>query len=59
MTDGTHYSVAMAEWERLQRELKRLRERDGILCRLEAAGVDNWEGYSTAFDDEDEEDDDE
>lgn len=26
-------------------ELKRLSQRDAILSKLEAAGVDNWEGY--------------
>lgn len=36
-----------------------LEERDRILSALEAAGVDNWEGYSEAFRDlEDEEDED-
>lgn len=31
-----------------------LKERDRILTALEAAGVDNWEGYSEAFQDDDE-----
>ena len=31
------------------RELKRLKKRDDILSRLEAAGVDNWEGYEIAM----------
>jgi len=35
---------------------KRLLDDQSVLRRLEAAGVDNWEGYSYAFDDEDEED---
>lgn len=34
--------------------LKYLEERDAFLSRLEAAGVDNWEGYCEAFDDEEE-----
>jgi len=29
-----------------------LLERDRILSALEAAGVDNWEGYSEAFEEE-------
>ncbi len=35
----------------------RLVNRSKTLARLEAAGVDNWEGYSYAFDEDDEEDD--
>lgn len=35
---------------------KALNESDATLCRLEAAGVDNWEGYSNAFEDDEEED---
>lgn len=39
-------------------ELNRLniipKEDSKVLARLEAAGVDNWEGYSHAFEDEDE-----
>lgn len=31
-----------------------VRDQD-TLSRLEAAGVDNWDGYSFAFEDEDEE----
>lgn len=42
---------------RLQAEVDRLRERFDRLARLEAAGVDNWEGYSAAFRDEDDGDD--
>ena len=34
-------TVAKEEYENLQ-------ERDYFLCALEAAGVDNWEGYSEA-----------
>lgn len=34
--------------------LKYLVERDAFLSRLEAAGVDNWELYHLAFDDEEE-----
>lgn len=34
-----------------------LEERNDFLCRLEAAGVDNWCGYDLAFDDEEEDDD--
>ncbi|WP_270501746.1 hypothetical protein [Clostridium butyricum] len=33
-------------------EYEELKERDNILSRLEGAGVDNWEGYSYAFEDE-------
>ena len=29
----------------LEKENKRLRERERLLDALEAAGVDNWEGY--------------
>lgn len=41
------------------KELKRLRARDGELSRLEAAGVDNWEGYCTVEDEYEGEDEDE
>lgn len=37
------------------RRLAYLEERDRILSALEEAGVDNWEGYSAAFDDEEDE----
>lgn len=30
-------------------EYEMLRENDRFLDALEAAGVDNWEGYSTAY----------
>lgn len=30
-------------------EYDRLKESDRVLALLEAAGVDNWEGYSDAF----------
>lgn len=33
-----------------QSELDRLMERDRMLCALESAGVDNWEGYEYAMD---------
>lgn len=39
-----------------EKEYNKLKESDRILRALEAAGVDNWEGYSSAFQDEDEED---
>lgn len=32
-----------------ENEYERLVERDEFLSALEAAGVDNWEGYSEAF----------
>ena len=34
--------------EALLAELKRLQERDKFLSALEAAGVDNWDGYDYA-----------
>jgi hypothetical protein len=34
--------------------LKYLNERDAFLTRLEAAGVDNWDGYHYGFGDDDE-----
>ena len=37
-----------------KKEYDRLVERDEFLSRLEGAGVDNWEGYSYAFDEEEE-----
>jgi hypothetical protein len=37
-------------------EYNRLCEADRILSLLEAAGVDNWEGYSYAFEDEEDDD---
>jgi hypothetical protein len=40
----------------LSRKIEQLEERDRTLSALESAGVDNWEGYSEAFRDlEDEE----
>lgn len=33
-------------------EYKRLKQRDEFLRLLEAAGVDNWEGYSQAIESE-------
>jgi hypothetical protein len=35
-----------------EKELTRLRRDSKRLSNLEAAGVDNWEGYHHAFDDE-------
>lgn len=35
-----------------EEEYEELKERDNILSRLEGAGLDNWEGYSYAFEDE-------
>lgn len=38
------------EWiERLEKEVKELREADAKLTALESAGVDNWEGFSYAM----------
>lgn len=34
-------------------ELERLKARDAQLSRLEAAGVDNWDGYTEAASDAD------
>lgn len=45
--------LCLAEIERLTTENARLRERSDRLARLEAAGVDNWEGYSHAFREDD------
>jgi hypothetical protein len=54
---GEHASQ-LAEWlVDAEDEIETLEKRSKILSRLEAAGVDNWEGYSYAFQDEDEEDD--
>lgn len=39
-------------------EYQSLYEDSEFLHRLRAAGVDNWEGYSEAFDEDDEEEDD-
>jgi len=42
--------VDMSEVEVISRaEYKRLKERDEMLSALNAAGVDNWSGYSHAF----------
>lgn len=35
-------------------EYAELKNRSEFLARLEAAGVDNWEGYSQACEDDDE-----
>jgi hypothetical protein len=40
-----------------QKEYNRLAEDSEKLARLEANGVDNWEGYSLGLEDEDEEED--
>lgn len=42
-----------------KKELLRLKMRDSFLSRLEAAGVDNWDGYSYAVSGEGDDDDDE
>jgi hypothetical protein len=39
----------VAKIQELEKDLATLRERDIELSLLEAAGVDNWEGYSHAF----------
>jgi hypothetical protein len=38
------------------KEYNKLKERDKFLSKLEAAGVDNWEGYGGWDTDEEEED---
>ena len=43
-------SVPLKDWEELV-------ERDRILSRLEAAGVDNWDWYHLAFQDDEDKDD--
>lgn len=45
----------IAELEQQVINLSQLQERSDQLSRLEAAGVDNWEGYSEAFADEEDE----
>lgn len=42
-------TIPLSEYEDLKRSSL-------FLSRLEAAGVDNWEGYDLAFEDEDEDD---
>lgn len=37
-----------AKIKRLEAENAELRKRDGFLSCLEAAGVDNWDGYEEA-----------
>jgi len=51
--DLTDYQKALAikEFEKLQERVKYLEEREDILSKLEAAGVDNWCGYEEAFKD--------
>lgn len=41
--------VSIKTIEKLEAENKKLRERDRWLDALEAAGVDNWEGYDKAL----------
>lgn len=38
------------ERDKLQAEVKQLKEREKILNALEAIGVDNWDGYDEAMD---------
>lgn len=48
------FGLVQPEIERLRARVAELEEDSKKLARLEAAGVDNWEGYSNAFrDDED------
>lgn len=47
---------AASEVSALVREVADLEEDSRFLAALHAAGVDNWEGYSAGFDDEDDED---
>lgn len=51
VVNGNHEERAIFETQVKEaiRELKRLKERDDILSSLEAAGVDNWEGYCEAM----------
>ena len=42
---------------RLRTKLSAAEKRSDILRKLESAGVDNWEGYSEAFADEEDEED--
>ena len=41
-------------WTLSQAEYQSLKDDAAFLAALEAAGVNNWEGYSRAFDDEEE-----
>ncbi|MGW0930654.1 hypothetical protein [Streptomyces sp. NPDC002644] len=47
------HAARWEEWSRiafkLEQEEKELQDRENFLFALEAAGVDNWEGYSTAY----------
>ena len=43
--DGT-WTLSHAEYQKLKRD-------SDFLARLEAAGVDNWEGYSEGFEGDD------
>lgn len=49
IAEGDKVTISKEEYEELK-------ERNSFLERLEAAGVDNWEGYSYAFEDDEEED---
>lgn len=52
------YAEARKLKERLVNYIAKLEESADTLHKLEAAGVDNWEGYSEAFKDDEEDDDD-
>lgn len=41
--------IKKSDFEIFQKEYKRILERSKILDCLEAAGVDNWEGYDFAM----------
>lgn len=49
--DGRYveYDEAQAEIEKLKTRIAELEERDLLLCALEDAGVDNWEGFEYAY----------
>ena len=51
------FTAIVQEITKLRRKIIKLQERSDFLSRLEAAGVDNWEGYSEAFDGDEDEDD--
>ena len=48
------FNHVIAEITKLRKQIILLKARDDTLSKLEAAGVDNWEGYSEAFQDDDE-----
>ena len=52
MSDKNTVTISIEEYESLLEDRR-------ILRALKAAGVDNWEGYEHAFEDEDEESEDE